>query len=103
LNTQNEQGSHTAQVEYKNLAHFTGVHSDSAPISECVNPTNMAVINAVHLVRIFYCPQYTGKAQLVITVDKTSENYTNPLKYSKVVACIQTLRCPHKRFKYFTD
>jgi len=41
LNTQNEQGSHTAQVEYKNLAHFKGFHSDSTPISGKVFTLNV--------------------------------------------------------------
>ena len=63
---------------------------------KCVNPTSMAVINAVHLIRIFYPPQYTDKAQLVITAYKISANYMNPLKYSKAVSCTETLRCPHK-------
>jgi len=40
LNTENEQDSHTAQVEYKNLAHFTGVHSE-APISGKVFSLNV--------------------------------------------------------------
>jgi hypothetical protein len=56
----------------------------------------MAVINAVHPIRIFDPPQYTDKAHLVITAYKTSANYMNPLKYSKAVSCTETLRCPHK-------
>jgi hypothetical protein len=60
-------------------------------------------IYAVHLVLIFYSPQYTDTAQLVIVVDKTSTIYMNPLKYSKAVQQFETLTCPHKFLKYFTD